>query len=243
MKFCSYPKFAFLFLLLGAISSRVISSKNKAVKIEQALKQLVQELQSSQKPSAKQPRARKLKMEASSDISVPTEVPQAHTRIYTQEELTQKLEEYGHNAWESANDLSALVEASKQNLKDEAPTKTTITGDEESKIKEAILFVREANTALKYYIDHFVLTEEVLKKYEEYIDSHPSAASSTNGILKFMIHEFRGITLRKYERDFFDKVKMYNSVIKERFTPLFFLPISNQSVHTLQIKLLNGQTL
>lgn len=179
-----------------------------------------------------------------SALSVPSQSPPTKTRIFTPEELIQRVENYGHQAWETANELRELIAAAEKGPdKKQGKAKAELTLEEELKVKQAISFVREANTSLKYYIDHFILTEEVLEKYEQFIESHADQASSTNGVLKFMVHEFRDIHLRKFEREFFEKVKMYNSVIKDKFTPLFFLPLVNKSVHTLQIKLLNGERL
>lgn len=218
----------------------------KSIRIKQAKDTPVK----SAKSSKEQVASRKLTHGTTtqvSAISIPEKAPKVKTRLYTPEELVQNIENYGHQAWECANDLKEIIQSANHDKEKDpahkAPAVTELTLDQELKVKQAITFVREANTALKFYIDNYILTQEVLEKYEHYIEQHPDQASSTNGVLKFMVHEFRDIQLRKFERELFEKVKMYNSVIKEKFTPLFFLPLVNKNVHTLQVKLLNGERL
>lgn len=251
MKLCFPAKLAILFTIAGIVQTRVFGAETvpktaKSMRIEQFQKSKVK----SAKPQEVKAKSRKLTHGTGtlvSAISIPEKAPKVKTRMYTPEELVQNIENYGHQAWECANELRDIIKAAApsdpKNPAAKAPTVTELTLDQELKVKQAISFVREANTALKYYIDNFILTQEVLEKYERYIEQHPDQASSTNGVLKFMVHEFRDIQLRKFEREFFEKVKMYNSVIKDKFTPLFFLPLVNKNVHTLQIKLLNGERL
>lgn len=250
MKHCFPSKLAFLFALLALSSATVL--KGRKAELKSAVR--VKHRQTATKKSVKsftggsKAIQRNLAGEGPlvAAVSTPEKAPAVKTRIYTPEELVQKVESYGHQAWECANDLRELINAGNTATDPNASKqdkKAELTLDEELKVKQAISFVKEANTALKYYIDNFILTEEVLQKYEDYIEQHPDQASSTNGVLKFMVHEFRDIQLRKFEREFFEKVKMYNSVLKDKFTPLFFLPLVNKNVHTLQVKLLNGERL
>lgn len=240
MKYCCFKTFTLLFLIASFTLQTSLSKK----RIEEKLKKTIQNLEKQINSRKKNASNRKLEMIVnSSSISSSLEKPNVKTRVYTIEELNNHLDSYAHNSWEIAEKLQALISASNINSSGKAKSKVQISTEEQIQLKKGISYVREANNALKYYIDHFILTKEVLEKYEQYISSHPEQGTSTNGILKFMIHEFRDIHLRRFDREFFEKVHFYSSVVKNKFAPLLYLPISNKDVHSLQLKLLNGERL
>lgn len=246
------PKMVVLLFLIFTFASSTKSTNRKTkIRPQSTFSKLTKELKKAQpKTSSKKYSTkniqRKLEINSSpvSSFSTGEHKQTTNSRVFTQAQLSISLENFGHQAWEVANDLRELTHYSDDPNKNQQTTK--MTSGIELKLKEGTNAIKEANTILKFYIDHFILTEDVLSKYEGYIETHSNEASSTNGVLKFMIHEFRDIHLRRFERDFFEKVKMYNSVIKDKFIPLIFLSRSDKHVgiiNVLVLKLLNAERL
>ena len=246
MKFFSIQRIAFLLLFFQVSKLTVLSVRTNENEISQKLESLTKSLKNIQKSSSTKRTARQRKLEQQSGVSSvqrPKNEARTQSKIYGAEELSKGIEKYGHLAWESSNDLDSLINQANKESPDNKVVKATVTQEEEKKIKEAIEYLSKANSKLKYFIDHQILTEEVIKHYEEWLEEKPEQVNNMNGMLVFMMEESKTITLRKHELEFFDQVKMYNSVIKNKFIPIFFLPTSNKFVHALQIKLLNAQRL
>jgi uncharacterized protein YoxC len=211
MKYFWIKKIILLIALLELAHLKMVSERIKLSKVDEQLQTLSESLQKISKRSAKitKKTSRKLGLEIASNVGEDqnSKEQKPNKLIFLPEDLISNLEDFGHKAWESANELTNLIEISKKNLKGSSQESLKVTQEEITKIKQSINFVKNANSALKYFIDHYILTEEVLKKYEEWVVKKPGRVSSTKGILSFMIHEFKNITLRKHDREFLKKPK------------------------------------
>lgn len=86
---------------------------------------------------------------------------------------------------------------------------------------------------LKSYIDEYLLTPEVISKYEEHLKQRLDGQESTEDVLSFLMHEIKGAKLRRGEREFFGDVSLYSDILDSRLTKFLSMPQSNPRVRLL----------
>ena len=103
--------------------------------------------------------------------------------------------------------------------------------------------LKSQNKLLKEYIDGFILTKNVLDKYEEFVKARPHYKSSNNDILQFMTHTYRNVGLRKNEQGFFDASLHYTNLLSTFYSFYIYESVDNASVKNFEHKIMLGTKL
>ena len=107
----------------------------------------------------------------------------------------------------------------------------------------ASAILKAGNRSLKHYIDHFVLTPDVMEKYDAFLKSKKGHKSSTDDVLEFMITTYKSLGLRKHEMQLFSHALKYNKVLNEFYSNYIYMPLPNKAVDTFENKVLEGMKL
>ena len=91
------------------------------------------------------------------------------------------------------------------------------------------------------YINTFILTPNVLSKYDDYMTSHHLQSSGDEQeIIKFLINNLKGVKLRKNEKKFFETVKNYADMVEQNQKDLLSRVHTHVLKKNLQAKLINS---
>ena len=100
------------------------------------------------------------------------------------------------------------------------------------------------NRILMEYINHFVLTKNVIDDYDEFCAKNQGAESNhQNDILSFMISHYERIKMRNHEKDFFKEVEKYNHLVHEQLETIAKSPNKDTLIKKLRRRLANGTKL
>ncbi len=100
--------------------------------------------------------------------------------------------------------------------------------------------LKAGNRSIKHYIDNFVLTHDVMEKYDALLKTKKGHKSSTEDVLQFMIHTYKDLGLRQHENKFFEHAIEYNKLLQEFYENYIYLPLSNKVIDTFESKILDG---
>lgn len=111
-------------------------------------------------------------------------------------------------------------------------------------VKEIELSLKDANGVLMRYINHYILTEKVVKKYDNYLKVHKGKKDhSQNDILVYLAKHVKDIKMCKKEDLFFSAVNRYNDLIGHQLEKLKNSPNKSQILRKIKVKLANGNRL
>lgn len=164
----------------------------------------------------------------------------AKTIQYTMEELDHDLTESIQKLREVSERLNSekhLFEKTKSKSKNvkEIPEDVDL-----SDFIFASATLKAGNRSIKHYIDHFVLTPDVMEKYDAFLKTKKGHKSSTEDVLQFMIHTYKNLGLRKHEMSFLKHAIEYNILLEEFYSNYIYLPLSNKIVDAFESKILDG---
>jgi hypothetical protein len=158
-------------------------------------------------------------------------------------ELKKELLENLHQFKSISASLSAQKYLFDKQNKSKKPNQEFTKPKDLTDFSNSTLLLKSSNKILKYFIDNYILTRDVMEKYEAFLKSKPHHKSSTEDVLQFMIRTVTGFNLRQSEKEFLDNSIRYNKLLEKYYSQYVYLPLSNKIIDQFENRILDGTKL
>ena len=210
----------FLFSLINYSENRILKVKKNAIKEEKSMRDLLLEIS---------PSKSKKQFKKSKKIIKKSKQKQSRKATVVKYTIYSLETKFNGNLNQINESYEAFNKKHKNNF------------NSENEIKNITQKLRSSNDLLMIYINTFILTQNVLNKYDEYMTAHHLQSSGDEQeIIKFLINNLKGVKLRKNEKKFFQTVKDYAHMVENNQHHFLQLSHSHAIKKNLQAKLVNS---